>query len=718
MATLVLSTVGQLIGSPLGGAVGALIGQRIDGELFKPRGREGPRLTDLALQTSSYGSQTPRVFGTMRVAGNVIWSTDLIESRSTSRHKGQPSSTTYSYSASFAVLLSGRAVQGVGRIWADGNLLRGSAGDFKTSTRFRLHLGGEDQPPDPLIASIEGAEATPAHRGCAYAVFENMQLADFGNRIPSLTFELIADPGPVGAGAIVAALAGGAIADSGVTATLDGFSAYGASAREIAGLLALASGARFVPVGEALTMTDAAGPIVAVADDAFAAPGVQAATRRTLTAIERAPKTLALAYYDAARDYQTGVQQTRRPGAGTRDERVDMPAVLSAPAAKALAETLLRRAERERERRTIALPADAAGIAPGTLVAVTGESGAWRVTEAALEAMVTTLTCVRVTPPGPMASASPGRALAAPDLVAGTTILHVAELPALGDSPNTAPRLSVMANGSDAGWRRATILYSLDDGASWRDGGASAGPAVVGTITTVPGTAPAPLIDRLNVIEVELARADMVLGDADDAALDHGANLALIGDELLQFGRAEQIGDARWRLSLLWRGRRGSEAAIGAQAVGGRFVLLTADSVAAIDLPVAAIGSTVSVLASGIGDTAGPVASDCAILGGSVRPPSPAQVRLETLDGTPTLSWGRRSRAGFRWIDGGDVPLVEESEAYRVTITPLVGGVRDVTTAERGCALDPGEAVSGTVVEIRQIGTFGESLPAMFLLGD
>ena len=152
--------------------------------------------------------------------------------------------------------------------------------------------------------------------------------------------------------------------------------------------------------------------------------------------IERAPKVLSLAHYDAARDYQTSVQRARRTGAGSRDERIDMPAVLNAGTAKALAEALLRRAETEREQRIVALPADMAGIAPGTLVSIDGEAGRWRVTEAALEAMVTTLTCVRVAPPGPVTSATPGRALPAPDLVAGTTILHVAELPALGDSPN------------------------------------------------------------------------------------------------------------------------------------------------------------------------------------------------------------------------------------------------------------------------------------------
>jgi len=714
MATLVLTTVGTLVGGPVGGAIGALIGQRIDGELFKPKGREGPRLTDLKLQTSSYDSQIPRVFGTMRVAGCVIWSTDLIESRSTSHHKGQPSATTYSYSASFAVLLSGRAVQGVGRIWADGNLLRGAAGDFKVATGFRLHPGGEDQPADPLIASIEGAGLTPAHRGAAYAVFENMPLGDFGNRIPSLTFELIADAGAVGVGRIAAAVSGGAIVDGGVAATLDGFSAYGGSARAVAEMLATASGARFAADGGALAMRDVDGPVLAVSDGGYAVSGERTA-RRTIAAIERTPKTLSVAYYDPSRDYQTGVQRARRPGAGTRDDRIDLPAALGAGAAKALAETLVQRAATEREQRTVALPATAAGIAPGALVEIDGEGGTWRVTAAALEAMVTTLTCVRVAPPMPVASASPGRALPAPDRVAGATILCVADLPALGDAPLAAPRLSVLANGTGAGWRRAALLYSLDDGASWRDGGETAAPAIIGTIASVPPPAPATLADLATGFEVDLARADMVLGDADDAALDHGGNLALAGGELLQFGRAEQIGAVRWRLSHLWRGRCGTEAAAGMQVVGDRFALLAPDAVAAIDLPVAAIGSTVRVLASGIGDPGGPVEAICMVEGASVRPPSPAHLQLIVVAGMPAVTWVRRSRAGFRWIDGGDVPLAEESEAYRVTITPAAGESRVVTLADRACALDPGEVVGGTIVEVRQIGTFGESRPATLI---
>ncbi|MCI4589837.1 hypothetical protein MOK15_07005 [Sphingobium sp. BYY-5] len=176
MATVVLTAVGTVLGGPIGGAIGGLIGNVIDNQvLFKPKGREGARLADLQLQTSSYGTQVPKIFGTMRVAGTVIWATDLRETKSRSGGgKGRGSVTSYSYSASFAVALSARAIRRIRRIWADGNLLRGAAGDFKTEvTGFRVYLGGEDQAADPLIASAEGIGLTPAHRGVAYVVFED-----------------------------------------------------------------------------------------------------------------------------------------------------------------------------------------------------------------------------------------------------------------------------------------------------------------------------------------------------------------------------------------------------------------------------------------------------------------------------------------------------------------------------------------------------------------
>lgn len=240
MATLVLTTVGSIIGGPIGATVGSFIGQQVDSKIFGASNtREGPRLKDLAVTTSSYGQPIPRHFGTMRVAGSVIWASDLEEASETSGGgKGKPKTKTYSYSSSFAVALSSRPIHSLGRIWADGKLLRGAAGDLKTGGELRIHLGHEDEGVDPLLGSAEG-ESCPAFRGLAYVVFENLQLEDFGNRIPALSFEVRADA--VNEVSLDDVLASPAVAQSDINFTpMLGFTDEGGSLEATLGVLSRA----------------------------------------------------------------------------------------------------------------------------------------------------------------------------------------------------------------------------------------------------------------------------------------------------------------------------------------------------------------------------------------------------------------------------------------------------------------------------------------------
>ena len=133
-----------------------------------------------------------RVWGRMRVAGTVIWATDFREEIRTARQGGGKNvgggpkvmTAEYLYTASFAVALCEGPIAGVGRVWADGRPL-----DLAGATH-RLHLGSEDQAPDPWIVARMEADATPAYRGVAYLVFEELALAPFGNRLPQLAVEV------------------------------------------------------------------------------------------------------------------------------------------------------------------------------------------------------------------------------------------------------------------------------------------------------------------------------------------------------------------------------------------------------------------------------------------------------------------------------------------------------------------------------------------------
>lgn len=190
MAQVVLGGVGQALGGGVGRIIGSTLGAMIDRSLVAgleaPRQR-GPHLSTLALQGAAEGSPMACVFGRARVTGQVIWAARFREGRKTSSAgKGGPRVVEYDYSLSFAVALCEGPIDGVGRIWADGQPMDPGG------VTMRVHRGTDIQSPDPLIEAVEGE--APAYRGTAYVVFEDLPLGPFGNRPPQLAFEVFRRP--------------------------------------------------------------------------------------------------------------------------------------------------------------------------------------------------------------------------------------------------------------------------------------------------------------------------------------------------------------------------------------------------------------------------------------------------------------------------------------------------------------------------------------------
>ncbi len=722
MATLVFAAAGRAIGGDIGQAIGAYIGQRIDQKLLGPKGRQGPRLNDLAIQGSTYGAPIPRLYGANRVAGTVIWATELIESRrKVSAGKGQPKSTVYSYSVSFAVALSARPIAGIGRIWADGKLLRGAGGDFKTETGFRLHHGGEGQPVDPLIAAAEGIANTPAYRGLAYVVFEAMQLADYGNRIPSLSFEVFGDAGPVTVGSIISDIGGQGV-EATLPETLTGFAAYGDSRRAVVETLAALTPVSATDDGTSLRLS-ANGETVpaAIQSDLGAATGASGAPRLAVTrrSASTIPEILSIAHYEVARDYQQGVQRARRDGGARREVRLDAPVVIAAAEAKGFAEAQLTRVWNERVEARIHLPWSRLDMRPGQILTVAGSGERWRVRALSLEKMVLSAQLVRAPAVGPLAvAADPGRNLEALDQPHGPTVFHLIDLPPLADGLADAPQLVVAAAGASAGWRQAGLLVSLDGGASWQEAGGTALPAIMGAAATSLANGSPRLEDRARSVDVALLHDHMLLENADEAGVRGNRNLAMLGDELIQFRTATPLGGNVWRLSGLNRGQRGTEWAMASHAAGERFVLLDADALAGISVPAGV--AEVRVIASGISDGPMPPVRIISAPGQALVPPAPVHLAVNReANGDTLLRWKRRSRDGWRWLDGVDAPLGEETEAWRIALQPDAGAaiILDLSTAQHVYAAAQraahvGGGANSLTVTIRQIGRYGLSRPA------
>ncbi|MDO6731011.1 glycoside hydrolase/phage tail family protein [Marinovum sp. 2_MG-2023] len=208
MATIVLSAAGAALGSAVGGTflglsltavgrfIGATVGRAIDQRLMGQGSEvvvEGNRIDRFRVNRAGEGAPIARSYGRMRMAGHVLWASNFTEHVNTKTSggsgKGAPSqpkvkTTTYSYTVNLAIAVCEGEITNIGRIWADGEEVP------RDSLNLRVYTGSEDQLPDPKIEAIEGPGAVPAYRGTAYVVLEDLDLSEFGNRVPQFSFEV------------------------------------------------------------------------------------------------------------------------------------------------------------------------------------------------------------------------------------------------------------------------------------------------------------------------------------------------------------------------------------------------------------------------------------------------------------------------------------------------------------------------------------------------
>lgn len=723
MATLVLTAVGTVIGGPIGGAIGSFVGKAIDGAVFGTPGREGPRLKELAVTTSSYGTPLARLYGTVRAPGSVIWATDLAEHKEKSGGgKGKPKITTYSYSMSFAVALASRPILGIGRIWADGNLLRGAGGDLKVGGAFRCHAGEEDQVTDPLIAADIGASC-PAFRGLAYVVFEDLQLADFGNRMPALTFEVFADATnptlatildcepDVATGIALPGLAGltydgGNEAD--LLAAIDTF--YPLACDGSAGELVIISGQ---PDSNS-DVVDLPPPVTA-GDDDFG--------RRTGTNRRRSAKTAATAvnlrYYDTDRDFQPGLQRSRgRPGTGMTDT-LEFPASLSADNARRLANGIAARRESGRETMSYRMATLDPAVVPGAFVRPVGDRNVWRVVSTEWRATGLELELAAISPELSIGLAAPGdagQARAPNDIADGPTVLAAFELPWDGTGSGAERQIYAAVSSPEPGWTGAALYVDRGDGILIAAGYANRDRATIGTCLSALPPATPHLYDRASILIVDLLDENFTLSGTDMAGLTLGTNTARVGREMIQFAEATALGGGQWRLEGLLRGRGGTEFALDGHVVGEEFVLLD-ETLSAIDPALVGSGPAPEVVALGNLDV-DPVTAPIADIGATLRPLEPVKGAITAqTDGSRLVTWTRRARGGWTWLDEVDAPLSEPSEAYEIRAIDGSGDQLVWEATQPQLTIDA--AQWGTLIakpaprrlEIRQVGTASLSRP-------
>ncbi len=174
--------IGFIVAGPAGALYGAGIGLSIGAALYPPDIEiETPTPMDLQLQSSQYGKTIPVLYGTRKIAGNLIWYGNFQTIENTEEVGGKGGDpvtyTNYTYSVSLAIgLCMGPAT--VVRAWAGKKLI--------PSLAYRIYEG-DQVAADSHIASF--VSRAPVWKNLCYVVLENYPLGA-SPYIPNFTFEV------------------------------------------------------------------------------------------------------------------------------------------------------------------------------------------------------------------------------------------------------------------------------------------------------------------------------------------------------------------------------------------------------------------------------------------------------------------------------------------------------------------------------------------------
>lgn len=206
--------IGSYFGGPIGGAIGSAVGSLLGNLLFPPKPQQvGPRVTDRAVVSSAYGEPIFDSWGTFKLTGHLVDSSDLKERKhKVKAAKGflsaSPTGFYYTYSVDACWLFRRRQANGFLKFWLDTKLVRNPGSTASLSERIasnfswkggalKFYSGAEDQLPDPAMEALHGVGNVPAYRGVVIIVGAGLELADFANRVPGASAEIF-DSGTTG----------------------------------------------------------------------------------------------------------------------------------------------------------------------------------------------------------------------------------------------------------------------------------------------------------------------------------------------------------------------------------------------------------------------------------------------------------------------------------------------------------------------------------------
>jgi hypothetical protein len=385
------------------------------------------------------------------------------------------------------------------------------------------------------------------------------------------------------------------------------------------------------------------------------------------------PQRIDLTHYDPARDYQSNTQNAARASNAvtTKDQQtVELSLALSADEAAQIADKTLKSAWIGRNQFEFNLPPKWLRLDPTDVIAVLLAEVTLTVRLTQVDFGGNNIVACKAVTEDEIAYTSNATGTGAPTATVSIGIAtpisgFVMDLPMLRADDNGlglyyAFGLKDAANAS---------LYRSPDALAW---------SIVGTGSALPAfgwaasVLAAPLSpwswDETNKLQVALGHGSLDGKTALEVL--NGSNVALLGDEIVQWRNATLLSDNLYELSGLLRGRRGTEATVEGHVIGERFIVLSTTGLYRSPMAATEIGQEAfykALSANGNWDDAPQIKAS--FNGASLRCLSPVHIKgLRDTSGNLTLSWVRRARWNGEWLDGIDIPLFEDSEAYEIDI--------------------------------------------------
>lgn len=431
------------------------------------------------------------------------------------------------------------------------------------------------------------------------------------------------------------------------------------------------------------------------------------------------PKRVNVVYLDRLLDYQPSTQYSQR--AFTQSQQIqntDIPVVLSDQYARNLADIILYTNWVERHAYDFLLPASYMYLEPGDVVDISHNSisHTLRITNTQLlgkNIMLISGVAEDITAYDFYSTPSDNNSGITSNVSIPLTQLELLDIPALPSDNVDQAKIRYAANGASNSWKGAVLFRSDDGGTSYTQILDIPRGTKLGYSTTALAAGPENVFDEVNTITVQLHHEDDTLSSVTELAMLNGANAALIGNEIIQFQNAALVGDNKYTLSRLLRGRQGTEHAMSSHDIGDRFVLLDS-GVTYQNISPSLLYLTRPYKAVSIGKTlSSATAQNFTYQGVYLKPLSPVHASAE-LDGVGDiqLSWVRRTRGLGEWQDNVDVPLNETIEAYEIDVLNGSDVVRTISSATNAASYtlaqqttDLGDAAGSLTFEIYQLST-------------